>query len=198
MLTTKSRVPSIGLLGVAVLALVVLWSQFSTGSESDFWQDFVPIGAQEVEMYEGFNDMAASADLVVEGNIQTVKLGRSLFDESGDALIFAELKVKVSGSDDIMLEMPLMNIEDGTNPQKYVAELRKALPKKEHVFFLREKADRSGFYRPVNLAGVWRDGEGGLVAPMAEEEDVDRIKRNTSDVTSVKDLRKHSRTKKEK
>ena len=190
--TTKSWRNHTGLMLLAAFVtalagIAAFTSIDSNTSQTWGWENFTPAGAQEVEKYETFEDMAVSSDLTLVSKIEKIQHGRSIVDESGDALVFSEWILK--GADgEVIVEQPLFNVEDGADTRAVVTRLDKAKPSNEFVFFLREKADRPGTYRLVNLAGLWSGTDAGLVAPLAEEHEVERLVEIAGAPTSLEQL----------
>lgn len=128
-------------------------------------------GLDEVEGYPSLAAMADAADLVVAGRFASFRRSR---DVEGDAVE----DVVTYGAADLVIEELLRGVPvvepvpvEFMISEEDIPELNANLPEESLVVFLREKTgeQEQGLYRLVNSLGLWRESEGSLTPPLAED-----------------------------
>ncbi len=140
----------------------------TAGSDTAFWSA-LRFTASEVEQYASVEEMAASADLVVVGSIESIAVGRTWGSEDPtDRLVSLVLQVKI---DEVLKGKPLPGASDIVSVERTMTSfspdtLRESLtdrglkiddstfaeiPKGRAVWFLRVRADLGSELAPADV-----------------------------------------------
>ena len=198
------------LIGSALLSVACV-SQPDESAVSDedepVWSALRVLG-EDAEVFDSFDRMSESADIVALGSITQFDGFRLLQgDAEEDKVFYGQATFEISekltergdaGDSSVTMEF-LLNAFDSQGAQAELDKLNRELdllsrsPNRDEstLVFLRDKGgSEKGLYRPINSLGVWTNGFDGLVSPLTFDQDDGKELRSSlkSEVDSVVEL----------
>jgi len=186
------------LIGVTsfLLAACVAASTIGSGPraqpDEDYWNALRVPGANEVEDYGSFGDMAASADLIVRGRLGTLEVGRIIRGDAEEDVVAmtsagvfdAQILAGTGPTDGLAVEF--LAPFPATSVQGILDRANAASPSGDVLLFLRDKGGaESGIFRLVSATGLWEINEGRPRAPLAEANGLGPNHRFAGELTDV-------------
>jgi hypothetical protein len=166
----------IGVFGLAGLTMSGAAARDARRTKEEAFWNALRIQGSEVEDFKTIVDMATAADLVVFGHLSNFRMSRQIQgDADEDVVTYAVADVTVEKtvrgrppSSPIALEFLLSQAP--IEVPGLVDAQRARIPAGRALFFLRQKRGpgESGFYRLVNMSGLWVEGHQGFRTPLTE------------------------------